>query len=61
MQGLVGANVNLAYGFSLFGEYKANFTWNEADLVGGGTLETDVLTHQFALGLSFAFGAPPQY
>jgi lipid A oxidase len=61
VQGLIGINMNLAYGFSAFAEYKANFSWNDADLVGGGTLETDVLTHQFAVGLSYSFGAPPQY
>jgi len=61
VQGLVGARVELGHGFSLFGEYKANYTWNEADLEGGGTLETDILTHQFAVGVSFAFGAPPQF
>jgi lipid A oxidase len=61
VQGLIGINMNLAYGFSAFAEYKANFSWNDADLVGGGTLETDVLTHQFAVGLSYSFGTPPQY
>jgi lipid A oxidase len=60
-QGLIGLNLNIAYGFSAFAEYKANFSLNEADLVGGGTLETDVLTHQFAVGLSYSFGTPPQY
>jgi lipid A oxidase len=61
VQGLIGVNMNIAYGFSVFAEYKANFSWNEADLTGGGTLETQVLTHQFAVGLSYSFGAPPQY
>lgn len=56
VQGLVGGSVDLAYGFSLFGEYKASYSWNEADLNGGGSLETNILTHQFAVGLSFAFG-----
>jgi lipid A oxidase len=56
VQGLIGANVNLAYGFSLFGEYKASYSWNDADLNGGGSLETDILTHQFAVGLSYTFG-----
>jgi lipid A oxidase len=59
VQGLVGTSVNLGRGFSLFGEYKANYSWNDADLNGGGTLETDILTHQFAIGVSFAFGASP--
>lgn len=61
VQALIGIDMRLAYGFSAFAEYKANATWNDADLVGGGTLETDVLTHQFAIGLSYSFGAPPQY
>jgi len=56
VQGLIGIDVDLAYGFSAFAEYKANFSWNDADLVGGGTLETNVLTHQFAVGLSYRFG-----
>lgn len=60
VQGLVGGSMELAYGFAVFGEYKANYSWNKADLVGGGTLRTDVLTHQFAVGLSFAFGGPRQ-
>jgi lipid A oxidase len=59
LQGLLGVDLKLAYGLSVFAEYKANFSMNEADLVGGGTLETDVLTHQFAVGLSYSFGAPP--
>jgi lipid A oxidase len=48
--------VELGRGFSMFGEYKANYTWNDADLKGGGHLETDILTHQFAVGLSYFFG-----
>jgi lipid A oxidase len=57
VQGLIGGNVKLAYGFSLFGEYKASYSWNEADLNGGGSLEADILTHQFAVGLSYSFGS----
>lgn len=57
VQGLLGVDVALGRGFSLFGEYKASYSWNDADLKGGGSLRTDVLTHQFALGLSYAFGA----
>ena len=56
-QGLAGASVNLWRGLSLFGEYKASYSGNEADLDGGGKLETDVLAHQFALGLSLSFGS----
>jgi lipid A oxidase len=61
VQGLVGINMDIAYGVSVFAEYKANFSWNDADLVGGGTLKTDVLTHQFAAGISISLGAPPHY
>lgn len=57
VQGLIGGSMDLVYGFSLFGEYKASYSWNDADLRGGGSLEADILTHQFAAGLSFAFGA----
>ena len=61
VQGLIGLNLILASGLSAFAEYKANFSSNEAELVGGGTLEADVLTHQFAVGLTCSFGTPPQY
>jgi lipid A oxidase len=56
IQGLAGASVGLGGGFSMFGEYKASYAWNEADLNGGGTLDADMLIHHFALGLSFSFG-----
>jgi lipid A oxidase len=61
VQALLGVSVGLAYGLSVFAEYKANYSWNEADLVGGGTLKTDVLTHQLAVGISLSIGSPPQY
>jgi lipid A oxidase len=58
VQGMVGANLDLGYGVSLFGEYKASYSWNDADLDNGGSLETDILAHHFALGASFSFGGP---
>jgi lipid A oxidase len=61
VQGILGASLNLGHGFSLFGEYKLNYTWNHADdLAGGGSLKTNILTNQFAIGACFAFGGPPQ-
>lgn len=57
--GLVGASYAVGYGFSVFGEYKATYSWNDTDLVGGGGLEAEVLVHHFSLGLSYSFGAPP--
>ena len=55
VQALAGLSVEIGNGFSVFGEYKANYSWNEADLVGGGTLEADVLAHHFAAGISYTF------
>lgn len=56
LQGMIGGSVTLGNGFSLFGEYKASYSWNDVDLEGGGSLETDILTHQIAVGLSYTFG-----
>jgi hypothetical protein len=36
---------------------KLSFSSNDADLKGGGTLETDIWTNQLILGLSYSFGA----
>jgi lipid A oxidase len=41
----------------MFGDYKLSFSSNDADLKGGGTLETDIWTNHFILGLSYSFGA----
>ncbi|MGH6924337.1 MAG: outer membrane protein [Propylenella sp.] len=56
VQGLVGVSVPVGWGFSVFGEYKATYSWNEADLVGGGSLDAEVLVHHFVAGLSYTFG-----
>jgi len=61
VQGLIGASMTLGYGFSVFGEYKATYSWNDADLVGGGSLETELLVHHFVAGLSYTFGGPPAF
>ena len=47
----------------LFGDYKLSYSSNSADLNGGGTLETDVWTNSFILGLAYRFGqsAPDAY
>ena len=57
VQALVGAEYNFTERFSAFGEYKISFSQNDADLDGGGTLETDIWTNHFVLGLSYRFGA----
>lgn len=56
VQALAGVDVKLGHGISLFSEYKASYTWNDTTLTGGGSLDTDILVHQFALGLSYRFG-----
>lgn len=58
VQGMVGASIDVGHGFSVFGEYKASYSWNDAELESGGSLETDVLVHHFAAGVSFSFGGP---
>jgi len=58
-EGLVGLEYSFGPHVSAFGEYKLSFSTNDADLVGGGSLETDVWTNHVTLGLSYRFGGPP--
>ncbi len=52
---IAGASVPITDRMSVFGEYKGTFSSNTADLAGGGTLETDIVTNALNLGLSFNF------
>ena len=52
---IAGASVPISDRMSVFGEYKGTFSSNTADLAGGGTLETDIVTNALNLGLSFNF------
>ena len=56
VEGLVGLEYRITPRVSAFGDYKLSFSSNDADLDGGGTLETDVWTNHFILGLSYRFG-----
>ena len=56
VEGLVGLEYHLNPHFSLFGDYKLSFSSNEPDLVGGGSLETDIWTNHLTFGLSYRFG-----
>ncbi len=38
-----------------YAEYKATYSTNTADLDGGGTLSTDVLTHSANIGITYSF------
>lgn len=53
VQAEVGVDVKLTRHISAFGAYKINYTWNRAELDGGGTLETDILTHQALFGVAW--------
>lgn len=56
VQALAGADVALTEFLSIFGEYKLSYSHNEADLKGGGSLATDIVTNQIVLGASLRFG-----
>ena len=61
VEGLVGVEYHFGPRFSVFGDYKLSFATNDADLVGGGSLETDVWTNHVTFGvvLPFRRGAGP--
>jgi len=52
---IAGASMPISDSWSFFGEYKGTISANTADLDGGGTLETDVLTNALNVGVSFNF------
>lgn len=54
-QWVAGVTYPLSGRFEIFGEYKGTFSRNEADLDGGGELETDILTNALNVGVSFNF------
>lgn len=52
---IAGASAPLTERYRVFAEYKGTYSMNEADLDGGGTLTTDVITNAINVGISFAF------
>lgn len=52
---IAGASYPINDSWSVFGEYKGTYSMNTADLDGGGTLETDVITNAVNFGVSFNF------
>ncbi len=52
---IAGASYPINDDWSVFGEYKGTYSQNTADLDGGGTLETDIITNAVNLGISFSF------
>lgn len=50
-----GASYDLSERFAVFGEYQFTYSSNEADLEGGGTLSTDVITNAVNVGVTLKF------
>jgi lipid A oxidase len=59
VEGLAGLEYRIGPRLSAFADYKLSYSNNDADLDGGGTLETDILTSQVIFGISYRFGAVP--
>jgi lipid A oxidase len=53
-----GIDFKLFDAVSLFGEYKFSYARVDADLVGGGSLETNLFNHHLNLGLAYRFDGP---
>ncbi|MBN9886997.1 outer membrane beta-barrel protein [Salipiger abyssi] len=52
---LAGISYPVSDRFSVFGEYQFTYSSNEADLDGGGSLETDIKTNALNFGISMKF------
>ena len=52
---LAGVSYPISERVSIFGEYQFTYSSNEADLDGGGSLETDIKTNAINVGLSLNF------
>lgn len=50
-----GYEKRLTEKWSVFGEYKFNYTINDVDLKGGGRLKTNIVTNAVNLGVSYKF------
>ena len=57
VEGLIGLEHQIGPRLSTFADYKLSFSSNDADVKGGGTLETDVWTNHVIFGLSYRFRA----
>ncbi|MGV6848424.1 MAG: outer membrane protein [Marinibacterium sp.] len=52
---MAGISYALSDNWRVFGEYKGGYTWLDADLQGGGSLETNFWTNALNVGVSYAF------
>lgn len=55
-QGLVGLDYRINDRWSVFTEFKLAKFWIDVDLQYGGELQTEVLSRQFAMGVSYTWG-----
>jgi lipid A oxidase len=53
IQAQAGIDYALTDWASIFVEYKFNYTWNDTDLDGGGSLKTNIATNAVDVGLTF--------
>lgn len=52
---IAGVSYPVGDRWSVFGEYKGTWSRNEADLDGGGTVSTEIVTNALNVGVSFGF------
>lgn len=50
-----GMSFDLTETWAVFGEYKGTYSINKADLTGGGSFETNIVTNAINLGVSYSF------
>ena len=52
---IAGVSYDLNETWAIFAEYKGTYSMNDADLTGGGSFTTDIVTNALNLGVSFRF------
>lgn len=55
-QVLIGLESKINDGWAVFGELKLAKFWIDADLNGGGSLSTDIMSKQIAFGVTYTLG-----
>ncbi len=55
-QALVGIEARINDRWGVFGELKLAKFWIDVDLQNGGSLDTDILSQQIAVGVNYSFG-----
>jgi lipid A oxidase len=55
MQVQIGIDAKITDSISAFAEYKLDYSWNSVDINGGGSLNTNIGTNQFILGVTYKF------